>query len=125
MSQDIVADGLNQIMNAKAVEKRKLTIRRYSKVLTKILDLMKKKGHINYEIDEETNSLVVEIIKLNTCRAVKPRYFASVSDIHKYLRRFLPSRNFGTLIISTNKGLLGHQDALANKIGGSVIAYFY
>ena len=125
MSQDIVADGLNQIMNAKGVEKRKVSIRRYSKVLIGILEMMKEKGHIDYKIDEETDSLVVDIIKLSICRAVKPRYYASVNDVHKYLRRFLPSRNFGTLIISTNKGLLGHQDALAKNIGGSVIAYFY
>ena len=31
MSQDIVADGLNQIMNAKRVEKRELVVRKYSK----------------------------------------------------------------------------------------------
>ena len=125
MSQDIVADGLNQIMNAKAIEKRKVTIRRYSKVLIGILAMMKEKGYIDYSLDEETKMLVVDIIKLNTCRAVKPRYYAGLNDINKYLRRFLPSRNFGTLILSTNKGLLSHQDALTNKIGGSVIAYFY
>ena len=125
MSQDLVADGLNQIMNAKAVEKRKVIIKRYSKVLIGVLEMMKQKDYIDYKIDEENNSLVVEILKLNTCRAVKPRYYAGVDDIHKYLRRFLPSRKFGTLIISTNKGLLSHQDALSNKIGGSVIAYFY
>ena len=125
MSQDLVADGLNQIMNAKAVEKRKVMIRKYSKVLIGVLEMMKQKGYVDYKIDEETNSLVVEILQLNTCRAVKPRYYVGANDIHKYLRRFLPSRNFGTLVISTNKGLLSHQDALANKIGGSVIAYFY
>ncbi len=33
MSQDIVADGFNEIMNAKRVGKVELTIKRYSKVL--------------------------------------------------------------------------------------------
>jgi ribosomal protein S8 len=125
MSQDIVADGLNQIMNAKRMEKRELTIQRYSKVLLGLFEMMKKKGHIDYEVDEEAKSVSVKVIKLNECRAVKPRYYVAVEGINKYLRRFLPSRNFGSLVISTNMGLLDYKEAIKNKIGGSVIAYFY
>ncbi len=87
--------------------------------------MMKEKGHIDYDYNKEEKTLVVTIVKLNMCRAVKPRYSTDVSNIDKYLRRFLPSRNFGSLIISTSKGLMTHQDAVANKIGGSLIAYFY
>ena len=125
MSQDIVSDGLNQIMNAKRVEKRELTIKKYSKVLIGLFEMMKAEGHIDYEVNEEAKTVAVKIIKLNECRAVKPRYYAGVADIDKYLRRFLPSRNFGTLVISTNKGLLGQKEAIKNNVGGSVVAYFY
>ena len=125
MSQDIVSDGLNQIMNAKRVEKRELTIRKYSKVLLGLLEMMKEKGHVDYEVDEEAKTVTIKIIKLNECKAIKPRYFVGVDDINKYLRRFLPSRNFGSLIISTNQGLLNHKEAVKNNLGGSVIAYFY
>jgi ribosomal protein S8 len=125
MSQDIVADGFNEIMNAKRIGKRELTIKRYSKVLLGLFEMMKANGHIDYSVDEEAKTVTVSIIKLNECRAVKPRYYAGVADIDKYLRRYLPSRNFGNLVISTNKGLLNHKDAVANKIGGSIIAYFY
>ena len=125
MSQDIVADGLNQIMNAKRIEKRELVIRRYSKVLLALFEMMKSAGHITYEVDAEAKTVSVKILKLNECRAVKPRYFVAVGDIDKYMRRFLPSRNFGTLVISTNKGMLGHRDALKENLGGSVVAYFY
>jgi small subunit ribosomal protein S8 len=112
-------------MNAKRIEKRKLVIRQYSKVLLNLFEMMKANGHIEYEVDEEYKTVSVEIIKLNECRAVKPRYYVGVDGIDKYLRRFLPSRNFGTLVISTNKGLMSHEDAVANNLGGSVIAYFY
>ena len=125
MSQDIVADGLNQIMNAKRIGKRELTIKRYSKVLLNLFEMMKSKGHIEYEVNEEAKTVSVNIIKVNECRAVKPRYYAGVADIDKYLRRFIPSRNFGSLIISTNKGLMNHKDSVKNNLGGSVIAYFY
>jgi len=125
MSQDIVADGLNEIMNAKRIEKRELVIKRYSKVLLNLFEMMKAKGHINFEVDAEAKTVTVKIVKLNECKAVKPRYFVGVNDIDKYLRRFLPSRNFGTLVISTNKGMLSHLDALKENVGGSVVAYFY
>ena len=125
MSQDIVSDGLNQIMNALRVGKRVITIRLYSKVLINIFQMMKSDGHINYEINKEEKNVKIEIIKLNKCKAVKPRYYAGSSNIDRYLRRFLPSRNFGRLIISTNKGLLNHKDAIERNIGGSIIAYFY
>jgi ribosomal protein S8 len=125
MSQDIVSDGLNQIMNALRMGKKMITIRLYSKVLLNIFQMMKSNGHINYEVNKEEKSVKIEIIKLNKCKAVKPRYYASVTDIDKYLRRFLPSRNFGSLIISTNKGLLNHKDAVEQNIGGSILAYFY
>ena len=125
MSQDIVADGLNEIMNAKRIEKRELVIKRYSKVLLNLFEMMKAKGHIDFEVDVEAKTVTVKIVKLNECKAVKPRYFVGVGDIDKYLRRFLPSRNFGILVISTNKGMLSHLDALKENIGGSVVAYFY
>jgi len=41
MSQDVVADGLNQIMNAKKARKSNLTLNKYSNLLKKILDIAK------------------------------------------------------------------------------------
>ena len=46
MSQDIVADGLNQIMNSKRIGKRKVLIKRYSNFLINILNLMKEKDKL-------------------------------------------------------------------------------
>jgi len=125
MSQDIVADGLNEIMIAKRIEKRELVVNRYSKVLINLLEIMKAAGYIDFEVNKEERSVSIKIIKLNECRAVKPRYYVGVDGINKYLRRFLPSRNFGTLVISTNKGLKGHKEAIKENLGGSVVAYFY
>jgi len=125
MSQDIVSDGLNQIMNAKRVEKRELVIRQYSKVLLNLFEIMKVSGHIDYEVNKEKKEVSVKIIRLNKCKAIKPRYYVGVDSIDKYLRRFLPSRNFGSLIISTNMGLMKHVDAIKKNIGGCVVAYFY
>jgi len=46
-------------------------------------------------------------------------------DIDKYVRRYLPARGIGTVVISTSKGLVTHQTAQEKGIGGSIVAYFY
>ncbi|MFA5061469.1 MAG: 30S ribosomal protein S8 [Candidatus Pacearchaeota archaeon] len=125
MSQDIVADALNQIMNAKRVEKKEIHIKRSSKFLVSLLESMKKKGYIDYSVAEGEKGVNVKIIKLNECKAIKPRRFTGFDDIEKYLRRYLPSRKFGHLLISTNKGLIDQHEAIENKIGGALIAYIY
>ena len=110
-------------MNAKRASKVSLEIGRSSKLLINLLEMMKKDGHIDY--DAGKTGVSVSIIKLNECRSVKPRYYVGVGDVDKYMRRFLPSRNFGTLVMSTNKGMLSHADAIKENVGGSVVAYFY
>ncbi|MGD2073032.1 MAG: 30S ribosomal protein S8 [Candidatus Thorarchaeota archaeon] len=126
MSQDIIADTLNQIMNARKAGKKSLEVKRYSKVLLNVLDVAKKHGYIEaYEIDEKNDFLGITIGELNKCFAIKPRYNVRVEDIEKYIRRFLPARGFGIIIISTSAGLLTHEEAYEKNIGGSLIAYFY
>ena len=130
MSQDVVSDALNQIMNARKVEKREVRINMISKVLVNLLEIMKKYKHIEFEVHNQGENkkkpyIIVSILKLNECKAIKPRYSVSVEEIDKYLRRFLPSRNFGVMVVSTSKGLMTHDEAVENNLGGSLIAYFY
>jgi small subunit ribosomal protein S15Ae len=123
MSQDIVSDVLNEIMNAKKAKKSTLVITKSSKLLINILDLMKQYGYIDYELTDA--KLIININDVNECSSIKPRYTVDVKNIDKYMRRYLPARNFGYVLISTSKGLMTHEEALNNKIGGSLIAYFY
>ena len=126
MSHDIVADGLNMIRNAKKAGKETIKIMRISNLLIEVLKIMKQEGAIKrYKIDGEEKSVQVTIGDLFDCKAVKPRFTIKKNDIEKYRRRYLPSRNHGTVIISTNKGLITHQEAEEEKIGGCLIAYFY
>jgi small subunit ribosomal protein S8 len=124
MSQDIVADVLNQIMNAKRVGKIILESNKHSKLLISILALGKLKGYIkNYSVEKKV--LKIEIGKLNKCKAVSPRFTLKVQQIEKYEKRYLPARGFGMLIISTSQGLITNDTAKEKNIGGSLIAYIY
>ncbi|MBR9705521.1 30S ribosomal protein S8 [Candidatus Pacearchaeota archaeon] len=123
MSRDIVADALNQIMNAKKARKTSLVVQKHSKLLRNILDIAKESGMLTYEVNG--TQLKINISDVNAIKAVKPRYTVAVKDINKYVRRFLPSRNFGFVIISTNQGLVKHDEAEEKNLGGCVIAYMF
>jgi len=123
MSQDIVADTLNQIMNAKRAKKETVVTTKFSKLLINLLEMMKNLGYLDYNLEDK--KLVISLKDINKCKAIKPRYTVTNKTLERYIRRFLPARNFGYVIVSTNKGLMVHHDAQENKIGGSLIAYFY
>jgi len=126
MSQDIVSDALNMIRNAKKARKETVKIKIISNLLIEVLKIMKQKDAIKkYRIDGKNNSVEITIGDLFECKAIKPRFSVDKDQIEKYRRRYLPSRNIGTLVISTNKGLVTHEEAINEKIGGSLIAYFY
>jgi|TARA_Y100000310_G_scaffold104891_1_gene103214 small subunit ribosomal protein S8 len=126
MSQDIIADAMNMINNAKKANKENAKVKRISNLLIEILKIMKYKNAIKkYKIDVKEKSVSITVGELLNCKAIKPRFTVNKDQIEKYRRRYLPSRNMGTIIVSTNKGLMTHEDALEEGIGGSLIAYFY
>jgi len=126
MAQDIVADALNMIRNAKKARKESLEIKRISGLLIEVFKIMKQRGAIKrYKIDSKEKTVEIDIGDLTECRAVKPRFTVKRGQIEKYRRRFLPARDIGTIIISTNKGLITHEEAQEKGTGGSLIAYFY
>ena len=126
MSHDIVADALNMIRNAKKAGKENIEIKIISNLLIEILKIMKQEKAIKkYKIDVQKKSINLTIGEHSDCRAIKPRFSCDKDQIEKYRRRYLPSRNMGTLIISTNKGLMTHKEAQEEGTGGCVVAYFY
>jgi small subunit ribosomal protein S8 len=126
MSQDIVADALNNLKNAKMAGKEEITINRISNLLIEVLKIMKQNDSIKkYKINLKEKKVVINIGNLHECKSIKPRFTVKKNNIEKYRRRYLPSRKMGVLIISTNKGLITHEEAQKENIGGCLIAYFY
>ncbi|MBU2052796.1 MAG: 30S ribosomal protein S8 [Nanoarchaeota archaeon] len=126
MSQDIVADALNMIKNAKRAGKEIIQIKMISNLLIEVLKIMKQKSAIKkYKINTKDKSLEITIGILSECKAIKPRFTVDKNQIDKYRRRYLPARNIGTIIVSTNKGLMTHEEAQEEEIGGCLIAFFY
>ncbi len=126
MSHDVVADALNMMKNAKMAGKERVKISRISNLFIEILKIMRQKGVIQkYKVDSKEKSIEVTLADLTECKAIKPRFVVKVGDIEKYRRRYLPARGIGVVLVSTNKGLMTHEEAQEEGIGGCLIAYFY
>ena len=126
MSHDVVADGLNMMRNAKKAGKESVKVKIISNLLIEVLKIMKQKGAVSkYRIDPKEKSVEIALGSFFDCRAIKPRFTVDKEQLERYRRRYLPSRKLGTVIISTNKGLMTHEEAEEEKIGGCLIAYFY
>ena len=126
MSQDLVADALNAMRNAKKAGKEIVEVKRISNLLIEVLKIMKQKDAIKkYKIDPKEKSVEITLGELSECKAIKPRFTVRKEEIEKYERRYLPARGIGTVIVSTDKGLTTHEEAKEEKVGGCLIAYFY
>lgn len=124
MSQDVIADTLNQMMNAAKAGKTDLEVSHHSKMLLSVLAIAKLKGYVR-DYKAEGTKLRIELGKLNGCNAIKPRYMVTVGEIDKFISRYLPAKNIGVLILTTSQGLMTHQTAIEKNIGGGLLAYFY
>jgi len=126
MSQDIVADALNTMRNAKRAGKETVEVKKISNLLIEVLKIMKQKEAIKkYKINPKDKSVEITIGDISECKAIKPRFTVQKDEIEKYERRYLPARGIGTMIVSTNKGLMTHEEAKEEDIGGCLIAFFY
>ncbi len=126
---DTIADALTNMKNHENAAKRVCTVRPASKLLREVLRIMKDKGYIEgYEPIEDGREGMFRINlagRINECAAIKPRYAVRKDEFEKYEKRFLPSFDVGTIIVSTSKGVFTHQQAKEKELGGRLLAYVY
>lgn len=123
MSHDVIADTLNEMMNAKRARKSSVVVKRHSKLLVQVLEVAKKYGYVE---SFKVNGRELEIkFNFNAGKAIKPRFDVQIKDFEKYTRRYLPARDFGIIIVSTSEGLMTLVEAQEKNMGGCLIAYFY
>jgi small subunit ribosomal protein S8 len=127
MRHDLLADVLSAMTNAVSKGKPYVELNFSSKLAEKVLDIFKAEGFIDsYEKNNETKTLkIIFNGKLNKCNSIKPRFSVKKDEIEKFEKRYLPAKDFGCIIISTNKGLIIHYEAKDKKLGGKLIAYVY
>jgi small subunit ribosomal protein S8 len=126
---DPLSNVLSAIKTYDSLGKRELTTKSNSAFIRKVLTLLQDNQYIggSEEIEDgKGNILKVNLIgRINGIGVIKPRFSVKRENYDKYEKRFLPAKDFGIIIVSTNKGLLTHTQAKEKNLGGKLICYCY
>lgn len=124
---DIIADSLTRIRNA-AMRRLDATTLRYAKIVVSILGVFAQKGFIDsYKVIEKDGKQAINVILKydDKGRSV----INEIIRISKPGRRIYRGRNelkrfksgYGTIVVSTSKGVLGNEEAYKQNVGGEAL----
>ena len=126
---DPLAAVLSVLQNAEQRAKREVTTKSNSTLIRTVLDIMTAQGYLEgYEVIPDSKGDLLKIKmggKINKVGVIKPRFQIRKGSFERFEKRYLPARGFGIIIISTNQGLMTHDEAKEKKIGGTLISYCY
>ncbi len=129
---DTLANAMAAIVNAEARAKPEVVIMPASKLIINVLKVMQREGYIGefeYIDDGRWGKIRVQLLgRINKAGVIKPRFPVKYKDLLRmpdWMRKYLPSRDIGILIISTSRGVMSHREAIEKHIGGVLLAYVY
>ncbi len=127
MINDLISDGLTRIRNA-ALRKLDTAKLLHSNVVEGTLKILAAKGYIeSYNVVEEGNKKFINVVLKydengnsvihELTRVSKPgrRVYKGKADIKRF------KSGYGTIIVSTSKGVLGNDEAHKQGVGGEVL----
>ena len=128
MMNDIIADALTRIRNA-AMRKLEVATLLHSNTVVGIVTVLLQKEYITgfKVIDGQNNKKTVQVelkyddndksVINEITRVSKPgrRVYKNASEIKNF------KNGYGTIIVSTNKGVLANDEAYAANVGGEVL----
>ncbi len=124
---DIIADSLTRIRNA-ATRRLDTTVLLHSKTIEAIVSILVDKGYLeSYSVKEDGNKKTIKVVLkydekgftvINEMKKIsKPgrRVYRGKDEIRSF------KNNYGTLIVSTSKGVLPNDEAYKLGTGGEVL----
>ncbi len=127
MMTDIIADSLTRIRNA-AQRRLDVTTLLHSKTIEATVSILVDKGYLeSYKVKEDGNKKTIKVVLkydenghsvINELKKIsKPgrRVYQSAAEIRSF------KNGYGTLVVSTNKGVIANDEAFKQKVGGEVI----
>jgi len=132
VSIDPLANALSTIMNCEMRRHKEAVIWPASKLIAMVLRVMQKYGYIGefeYIDDGRWGKIKVQLLgRINKVGVIKPRQSVTYTELRtmpQWIRKYLPSRDIGILVLTTSRGVLSHREALDMRIGGVLLAYVY
>jgi small subunit ribosomal protein S8 len=120
---------LSGILNYDKIGKKEFLVHPSSKITRKVLDIMNQQGYVGAAepvTDAKGGVLKVNLLgNLNKCGVIKPRFAVRMEEYEKFEKRFLPAKGVGILVVSTIKGIMTHEEAKSQNLGGRLVAFAY
>lgn len=127
MVNDLIADGITRIRNA-SMRKLEVTKLIHTKVVEAVLVIFQNKGYIeSFNVIEDSNKKFINVVLkydengrqvINELKRLsKPgrRVYKGKEDIHRF------KNGYGTIIVSTSKGVLSNDEASKLGVGGELL----
>jgi small subunit ribosomal protein S8 len=128
MMNDLIADALTRVRNA-AMRKLETTTLVHSNTVEAVCNVLKEKEYIeDYKVvdtdpkkksitvalkyDDNDNSVINEIKRLSKSGR---RVYKNASELKNF------KNGYGTIIVSTNKGVIANDEAYKQNVGGEVL----
>jgi len=128
MMNDLIADALTRIRNA-SMRKLEVTTLIHSKTVEAVCNVLKEKEYIEdckvvdtdpkkktisvtLKYDDNDNSVINEIKRLSKSGR---RVYGNASEIKSF------KNGYGTIIVSTNKGVIANDEAYKLNVGGELL----
>jgi small subunit ribosomal protein S8 len=128
-AMDTLANGLTTIINNEMRNRRECIISPASKLLGRVLRIIQLNGYIGefeFVDDGRSGKFKVQLLgRINKCGAVRPRYSVKIDGFEEWEKKILPSREVGTIVVSTSSGVLSHKEAKEKRLGGKLLAFVY
>lgn len=129
MQQDLLNDALVTLRHADREGRPHVELAPTSKLIAEVLRLFREHRYIDEFTFVPTGRGgkydVTLARRINSCGVIKPRIAVSHDLLERYEARYLPAQDFGLLVLSTNRGVVSHQQAREMKIGGRLLAYVF
>ncbi|XP_042403095.1 40S ribosomal protein S15a-5-like [Zingiber officinale] len=129
MGRRILNDALQKMLNAERRGNASTTLQPISGTIIAFLNVMKSRGYIkDFQVFDphRVGRISVELFgRLKDCKALSYRQDIKAKDIEKYRIRMLPTRQWGYVVITTPNGVLDHEDAIKQNVGGQVLGFFH
>lgn len=127
MLNDLISDGLTRIRNASMRKLDKTTLL-HSKVVEATLKILVEKNYLEgFEVVEKDNKRFIDVVLkydengkavINELKRISTpgrRIYRGKDEIKRF------KNGYGTIIVSTSKGVMSGMEASKNGIGGEVI----
>ncbi len=123
-----LADAMVAIKNAERARQKEVIISPASKLIQRILRIFQQHAYIGeferYDDGRQGKFKIALLGRINECKALI-RLNLRVDQFETLERKLLPAPGLGTIVFTTNQGIMTMQEAEEKGIGGMTLCFIF